>query len=103
MPDAPDRRALEALVEFLLGPREKRHEARVVEAVAHGEVGIGRLLRVLVPWAHDLAIVAAVDAVAHERPQLLGNRAGVLDGEIRDAAARVELVGTDDRLRGADV
>ena len=35
--------------------------------------------------------------------QLFGNRAAQLDRQIRDAAARVELVRRDDGLRGADV
>src|SRR5437870_1192658 len=103
MADAADGRAFEALIEFALGPREEAHEHRVVEVVAHREVGIVRGLRVLVPRTDDLAVVASIDAVAHERTQLFGDRPEVLDREIGDAAARVELVRSDDRARGADV
>src|SRR5207237_1080258 len=55
------------------------------------------------PRTDDLAVVASIDAVAHERTQLFGDRPEVLDREIGDAAARVELVRSDDRARGADV
>src|SRR6185295_5273739 len=49
------------------------------------------------------AVVAAIDAVADQRPQLLGDGALVLDGEIRNAAPRIELVGSADRLRRANI
>src|SRR5207302_9319024 len=60
-------------------------------------------LREAVPRADKLAVVAAVDAVADQRPQLFGDRALMLDGEVRDAAACIELVRRDDRLRRTDV
>src|SRR5258708_14559982 len=68
--DAPDRRALEAALEFLLGPCEEPGERGRVQSVAHREGRIVGALRVLVPGAYHRAIVAAVDAVAHERTQL---------------------------------
>src|SRR6185369_5713167 len=37
--DAADRRTLEARVELVLGPGEKVHQRRIVEALAGGEVG----------------------------------------------------------------
>src|SRR3954471_17710680 len=101
--DAPDRRATQALVEISLGPGEKVDQRRLVEAIADLEIRLGRGLRESVPRADELAIVAAVDAVADQRAQLFRNRAFVLDREVGDAAARVELVGTDDRLRRTDV
>src|SRR4051812_43516831 len=101
--DAPDRRAAQALVEIGLGPGEKLDQRRLVEAVADLEIRLGRGLRESVPWAHELAIVAAVDAIADQRAQLFRNRALVLDREVGDAAARIELVGTDDRLGRTDV
>ena len=52
---------------------------------------------VAVPRTGELAVVAAVDPVADQRPQRLGDRAVQLDGQVRDAAARVELVRRDDR------
>src|SRR5882724_9029380 len=101
--DAPDGRAAQALVEIGLRPGEKLDQRCLVEAVTDLEIGLGRRLRKSVPRADELAIVAAVDAVADQRAQLFGDRALVLDREVGDAAARVELVGADDGLRRADV
>src|SRR5579859_3158483 len=70
--DAPDRRAAQALVEIGLRPGEKLDQRRTVEAVAHQEIRLGRRLRKSVPRTDELAIVAAVDAVADQRTQLLG-------------------------------
>src|SRR6185295_13052773 len=56
-----------------------------------------------VPRTDELAVVAAVHAVADKGAQLLRDRALVLDREVRDAAARIELVGAADRLRRAHV
>src|SRR6186713_1381090 len=60
VPDAPDRGALEAPVEVLLGPCEELDQRGRVQAVAWVEVGERRDLGPLVPRAHELAIVAAV-------------------------------------------
>src|SRR5262245_28966266 len=101
--DAPDRRALHPLAELGLGPGEELDERGAVEPVARLEVLLVARPGEAVPGAGELAIVAAVDAVADERAQLLRDRALVLDREIGDAAAGVELVGTADRLRRAHV
>ena len=50
----------------------------------------------------SLTIVAAVDAIAQERAQFLGDRPVVLDREVGDAAPGVEEVRGDDGARGAD-
>src|SRR6185295_16215271 len=101
--DPPYRAAAQPLVEFLLAPRKELDEARVVEPVPDREVRLGARLRELVPRADELAVVAAVDPVPHQRAQVLRDRALVLDGEVRDAASRVELIGTDDGAGRADV
>src|SRR5262245_47258144 len=80
--DAPDGRTLHALVELGLGPREQLDQRGAIQAVAHLEVLLVRGLREAVPRADRLAVVAAVNPIADERPQLLGNRALVLDGEV---------------------
>ena len=49
--DAADRAAREPGVELGFGPREQRDEIGVVESVAHGESGLGRVLREPVPRA----------------------------------------------------
>src|SRR5262245_2475399 len=101
--DAADRRALQPLVELAFRPAEELDQARAVQSVAGLEIALGARPGEAVPGADELAVVAAVDAVADERPQLLWNRALVVDGEVRDTAASVELVGSADRLRGAHV
>src|SRR5439155_17477965 len=57
----------------------------------------------LVPRADELAVVAAVDAVADRGAELDRYRAAMRDRKVRDAAPRIELVGRDDRPRRADV
>src|SRR4029079_2846732 len=59
--------------------------------------------RELVPRTDRQAIIAAVDAVADGRAQVARDGPLVLDGEIRDAAARIEPVRRGERRRGADV
>ena len=71
--------------------------------VARGEFCLVPGLRELVPGAHREAIVAAIDAVADGFAKFARDRALVLDGEIGDAAPRIELVGRGKRRRGADV
>ena len=101
--DAPDRRAGQARGEIRLAPGKELDQRRAIQAVAHREVGFRARPRERVPRADGLAVVAAVHAIADERPELLRDRALQLDGQVRNAAARVELVGRADRLRGADV
>src|SRR5688572_7208087 len=73
-----------------LGPRQE------------GAVGAGRVGEA-VPRADRQAIVAAIDAVADRLPEFLGDRALMLDGEIGDAAARIELERRRKRVGRADV
>src|SRR5688500_13242835 len=101
--DAPDRRAAQPLVELGLAPREQLDQRGLVQPIARFEVLFIAQLRKSIPRTHDLAVVAAVHPVADERAQLLRGGALVLDGEVRDAAPRIELVGRADRLRRADV
>src|SRR5258708_20031760 len=90
--DAPDRRALQALVELGLRPGEELDQGGAVEAVAHLEIGLcGRLCKGI-PRADQLAVVAAVDAVADQRPPLLRAAALELDAELRAPPARTALV-----------
>ncbi len=71
--------------------------------MAGRKVGLPRHAGKLVPRAHQLAIVTAVNAVAHGRAEFLRDGALQLDREVRDAAARIQLVGRHDRSRGAHV
>src|SRR3546814_15668093 len=90
MAAAADRGPLGALQEFLFRPGEQLRQRGLVQVVARPEVRFVRGLRELVPRAHQLAVVAAADAVADQRPQLFVDAAFVLDGEEGDAASRVE-------------
>src|SRR3546814_15556012 len=49
------------------------------------------------------SVVAAIDAVAHRFAEFRRDDAVVFDGQIRDAAPRVELVGRRKRPGRADV
>src|SRR6266705_3202821 len=101
--DSQDRAACHALAELALGPSEKLDELGAVQAVADPEVRLRRDLRVAVPGADELAVVAAEDAVADERPELQRNAAFQLDGQVGNAAPRIQRVRCDDRARRADV
>ena len=65
------------------------------------EVLLGGGTREFVPRTHQLAVVATVDAIADGAAQLERNRAGELDGEIGNAAPRVQAIGGDDGAGGA--
>ena len=67
------------------------------------EVGFWARVRVAVPGADELAVVAAIDAVAHERPELFRDGAVVLYGEVGDATTAVHHIGGDDGPGRADV
>ncbi len=87
-------------------PLRSTRRARSVRPAAlprASETGQRALLRELVPGADQLAVVAAVDPVAHQRPQLHRNRPAMLDGQVRDAPPRIEPLRRHDRLRRAHV
>src|SRR5580700_1443031 len=50
----------------------------------------------LVPGTHQLAVVAAVDAVAKCRAQFLRYRTLQFDREVGNTAARIQAIGCDD-------
>jgi len=101
--NAPDCRAGMAGLEVFRAPRKELDQRGCIETVPHVEVGQAGHAGKLVPGAGKLAVVAAIDAIAHERSQRHGNAAAMLDGQVGDAAPGIELVRRDDRLRGADV
>ena len=91
--DALDRRFGESRAERgIVEPRQIGERGRA-QFVARGEFGFAAGLRELVPRADREAIVAAIDAVADRFAKLVRDRALVLDGEIGNAAPRIELVG----------
>ena len=56
-----------------------------------------------VPRADRQAVVAAVDAIAHQRAEFVRDRAVMFDGEVGDAARRIEPVRRGERIGRADV
>src|SRR3970282_1304393 len=65
--DAADARAAHALVEFALRPRGALHQRGTIQAVADRKISFFRNARKAVPGTDELAVVAAVHAVADER------------------------------------
>ncbi len=64
---------------------------------------LARLLRKLVPWTDGQTIVAAIDAIAHRAAELVRDMPLMLDGEIGDAARRIELIGLREGIGRADI
>ncbi len=77
-------------------PRRGRAGPPAARTLRRSQLGIGRGRDLAVPGADFLADVAAEDPAVERRPELLGDVSAVLDGEVRDAAARVEDVGRDE-------
>ncbi len=88
--DAPDRGAFGVAREVRLVPAPDAQQLGRLQQLPRLEIGHAGALCVLVPWAHQLAVVATVDAVADQGPQLGRYSPGVLNGEVGDAAARIE-------------
>src|SRR5271156_6144991 len=91
-----DGRAAHAFDELRFTPAEQLRESRRIEAVTDLEVRVRGSLREFIPRAHQLTVIAPIDAVAKRRAQRLGYGALELDGQIGNAAARIELVRRDD-------
>ena len=82
---------------------KQRFEPRRTEFFARLELQFPRGSGEFVPRADREAIVAAIDAIADGRAEFFRDMALVLDGEVGDAAPRVEHVGLRERLCRADV
>ncbi len=100
---ALDRGAGEAGPEGGIVEAGEVRERRRGEVLALLEADLAPGLRELVPRADGEAIVAAEHAVADAGPQIRRDVAPVLDGEVRDAAARIEPVGRREGVGRADV
>ena len=103
MANAANRAALQTLVELSLSPGEQLDEGRRIESISRLKIRDRRALRKFVPRADELAVVAAVNAVAHRFAELYRYRAFEFDGQITDAFARIEPVGPCNGLGGANV
>ena len=92
-PDPLDRRAGEHLAEAGIVEREQVGEPRRGQLGARQEGAVGRRgVGEAVPRADRQAIVAAIDAVADRRPELVRDRPLMLDRQIGDAAPRIDPV-----------
>ena len=103
MPDAAYGAAFGESQKRFLGPAEQGHQLLPCQALALVKVRQGAALRELVPGANQLAVVAAINAVAHQRPELQRNGSGVFYGQVGNAAPGIELVRRNDGPRGADI
>ena len=102
--DALDRRAREQRAEGGIVERQQVGERRLAQIVARRRASPrDAALRELVPRADGKAVVAAIDAVADRRAELERDRPLVLDGEVGDAAPRIEPVGRREGVGRADV
>ena len=102
--DALDRRAGEERAERRIVERREVGQTRRASIPARGSKSrLTRRLRELVPRADRQTIVAAVDAVAHQRAQFARDQALVLDRQVGDAAPRIEPIGRRKRPGRADI
>src|ERR1700754_4688167 len=76
---------------------------RCAQSFTRHELRFAAHLRILVPGANRETVVAAINAIAHQRTELARNRTLVLDGEVGDAAPRVQAIRRRERGGWADV
>ena len=98
-----DGRAFGALQKLVFGPGEQFQKAGFVQTVPGGEVGLGVDFGEFIPRADQLAVIAAENAVADGRAEFLGDAALMLDGQITDAATRIQTVWCNDGAGRTDV
>ena len=103
MANAPDRTALGQAQKIGLAPAQQGHQLLTDQALAFVKIRQGTSLGVAVPGAHQLAIVATVNAIAHQRAQVQRDGARVLYRQVRDAAPGVKPVRRHDGLGRANV
>ena len=75
----------------------------MVEPMAGLKIGFSAILSETIPRAHQLAIIATVDAIADGFAKLFWNFGAMLDSQIRYAASRIDPVRFDDRCGRADI
>ena len=90
MPDAANRRAFSEVQKVRLAPAEQRHQLLAAQARTLIKIRQRAAFGKLAPRADQLAIVAAVDAVANPRAQIKRDRPGVLYRQVRNSATRVQ-------------
>jgi hypothetical protein len=68
MTNSTNSTALMSVVELLFGPLKQADEALAIKAMAGGKVGQASFLGKPIPGTDPLAIVAAIDPIAHQWP-----------------------------------
>src|SRR5215470_4671679 len=96
-----DRRSPGPHLEFFRRPAEELRQRSAIKMMANLEIRVRRGACEFVPRAHELTVIASEDAVADRGTQLNRDGTVVLDGEVGDAAAGIELVRRDDGARRA--
>ncbi|QTK79901.1 hypothetical protein AT6N2_C2270 [Agrobacterium tumefaciens] len=98
-----DGRAAEKTSEGGIVEGQQEGDGRLLQILARLQLHFGGARRKLVPRTGGKTVVAAIDAIADHRPEFVRDRPLVLNGEIGDAAARIQLVGSGEGCRGAGV
>jgi hypothetical protein len=101
--DALDGRARESFPKARIVERGELGKTRSGERRAGCEGHLARALRKLVPRTDRETIVATIDAIAHGGAKFARDVALVLDGEIGNAAPRIEHIRRGERARGTDI
>jgi hypothetical protein len=100
--DAADSAALQAGIEFGFAPLEQGGQRAGVQSVTRREIGVADCGKTI-PGAAELAVIAAVDAVAYQRPQFFRDGTGKFDCQVGDTAPRIDFIGRDDGAGRAGV
>src|SRR5690606_29076176 len=102
-PDALDRRAGKKRAKRRIVEPEEVREPWLLQVLPRHELGLGCRVGELVPRADGEAVVATIDAVSHGGAEFARDRPLMLDGQVGDAAPRIELIGCRKSVRRADV
>ena len=100
MADSPDGASGQPLIEFVFCPAEQFNQRDVIQVVANMEIVFLCWLGKFVPGTDQLAVVTAIDTVAHEGAQFDWNGTRVFDGEVGNTASGIQFIGRDDGLGG---
>src|SRR5580693_2760856 len=73
----------------------------MIQSMPDRKILLRRGPRELIPRTDQLAVIASVNAIADRAAKFLRNTAGQLNGQVGDAAARIETIGRDDGARRA--
>lgn len=90
--------ASQASIEVFFTPGKQFKQVCMIQAVAGAEFCIPQLCKT-VPRAVQLAVVAAVNAISQQVPELFRNSSGEFDGQVRNAASGIHLIRGGNRLR----